>query len=37
LVSYHDRSDRSATLDYEFMALVTEATAAAVLRLTDAD
>ena len=34
---YHRRSDRSATLDYEFMALVTEATAAAVLRLTDAD
>jgi hypothetical protein len=33
---YHRRSDTSATLDYAFMALVTEATAGAVCRLTDA-
>jgi len=33
---YHQRSDTDATLDYEFMALVTEATAGAVVRLTDA-
>src|SRR5256714_3575575 len=33
---YHRRSDTSATLDYEFMALVTEATAGAVAGLTDA-
>src|SRR5438477_517544 len=33
---YHQRSDTSATLDYEFMALVTEATAGAAVRLTDA-
>lgn len=33
---YHLRSDTSATLDYQFMALVTEATAGAVARLTDA-
>ena len=32
---YHQRSDTSATLDYQFMALVTEATAGAVARLTD--
>lgn len=33
---YHQRSDTSATLDYQFMALVTQATAGAVARLTDA-
>src|SRR5438477_395840 len=33
---YHQRSDTNATLDYEFMALVTEATAGAAVRLTDA-
>jgi Zn-dependent M28 family amino/carboxypeptidase len=33
---YHRRSDTSATLDYAFMARVTEATAGAVCRLTDA-
>lgn len=33
---YHQKSDTDATLDYEFMALVTEATAGAVVRLTDA-
>lgn len=33
---YHRDSDTSATLDYEFMALVTRATAGAVARLTDA-
>jgi len=33
---YHQQSDTNATLDYQFMALVTEATAGAVLRLTDA-
>jgi hypothetical protein len=33
---YHRRSDTSATLDYAFMARVTEATASAVSRLTDA-
>jgi hypothetical protein len=33
---YHRTSDTAATLDYEFMAMVTEATAAAVGRLADA-
>jgi hypothetical protein len=33
---YHRASDTSATLDYGFMALVTEATAGAVVRLADA-
>lgn len=33
---YHQTSDTAATLDYEFMAMVTEATAAAVGRLADA-
>jgi hypothetical protein len=33
---YHRRSDTSTTLDYAFMARVTEATASAVSRLTDA-
>ena len=33
---YHRHSDTSATLDYGFMALVTEATAGGVLQLTDA-
>jgi Zn-dependent M28 family amino/carboxypeptidase len=33
---YHRPSDTSETLDYEFMAQVTEATAGAVVRLTDA-
>ena len=30
---YHETSDTSATLDFDFMAQVTEATAAAVARL----
>jgi hypothetical protein len=33
---YHQATDTAATLDYEFMAMVTEATAGAVARLTDA-
>lgn len=33
---YHQSSDTSATLDYTFMAMVTEATAGAVARLSDA-
>lgn len=33
---YHETSDTAATLDYEFMAMVTEATAAAVGRVADA-
>ena len=33
---YHQQRDTSATLDYEFMALVTEATAGAVMHATDA-
>jgi hypothetical protein len=33
---YHRASDTSATLDYGFMALVTEATAGAVVKLADA-
>jgi hypothetical protein len=33
---YHQTSDTAATLDYDFMAMVTEATAGAVTRLTDA-
>lgn len=33
---YHRVTDTSATLDYRFMALVTEATAGAVARITDA-
>jgi len=33
---YHRHSDTSATLDYGFMALVTEATAGGVLQVTDA-
>ena len=34
---YHRASDTGATLDYVFMAMVTEATAGAVARLADAD
>lgn len=33
---YHQATDTSATLDYAFMAMVTEATAGALARLTDA-
>jgi Zn-dependent M28 family amino/carboxypeptidase len=33
---YHRASDTSATLDFEFMAMVTEATAAAIARIGDA-
>jgi Zn-dependent M28 family amino/carboxypeptidase len=33
---YHQASDTGATLDYTFMAMVTEATAGAVVRLADA-
>ena len=33
---YHQASDTGATLDYAFMAMVTEATAGAVVRLADA-
>jgi hypothetical protein len=33
---YHRTTDTSATLDYSFMAMVTEATAGAVARLSDA-
>jgi hypothetical protein len=33
---YHRSTDTAGTLDYEFMAMITEATAGAVARLTDA-
>jgi len=33
---YHQATDTSATLDYAFMAMVTEATAGALARLADA-
>jgi len=33
---YHWATDTSATLDYVFMAMVTEATASALARLADA-